>query len=294
MCERERTQRPKPRRRTLRRGWRRVTGLVLLLAAVTALQAAADRAGQVHHFEQPCRTCHQIQPDGSVGAFIGDINASCAQRGCHDYDAALSHRLDAPAPVRARAGLPTAADGTMTCLTCHDEVNRDTAPGERAFLRMANDGSLCAACHLGQGGTTRQRSHWQFSTRAHLPTRPRAPGRGPDHAARGGAIDEVSRNCLSCHDDISATITTGHEGARQRRQRAGSMKDHPIGTDYAATVLRSLGEYQPSSRLEPGIELFDGRVGCGSCHNLYADTASHLVASQRRGELCRKCHNKGR
>jgi predicted CXXCH cytochrome family protein len=42
----------------------------------------------------------------------------------------------------------------------------------------------------------------------------------------------------------------------------------------------------------PQIRLFDGRLGCGSCHSLYSQQQKKLVMSNQNGKLCIKCHNK--
>ncbi|MHC4293642.1 MAG: cytochrome c3 family protein [Planctomycetota bacterium] len=40
------------------------------------------------------------------------------------------------------------------------------------------------------------------------------------------------------------------------------------------------------------IRLFNDRVGCGSCHSLYAQTEKNLVDRYEMGVLCRQCHIK--
>ena len=69
------------------------------------------------------------------------------------------------------------------------------------------------------------------------------------------------------------------------------MSDHPIGMDYADTARRKSKQYLYPQRDEQRTRLFNGRLGCGSCHSLYAQQDNHLIDSNVNGELCTKCHS---
>jgi predicted CXXCH cytochrome family protein len=64
---------------------------------------------------------------------------------------------------------------------------------------------------------------------------------------------------------------------------------HPIGAEQHP---RGPGDnlVHPNS-LDPRIRLFDGRVGCGSCHSPYAREHALLVMSNDRSALCLSCHS---
>jgi predicted CXXCH cytochrome family protein len=44
--------------------------------------------------------------------------------------------------------------------------------------------------------------------------------------------------------------------------------------------------------MDARIRFFNGRVGCGSCHNLYNSEKNNLAVPSARGNLCRQCHVK--
>ena len=71
------------------------------------------------------------------------------------------------------------------------------------------------------------------------------------------------------------------------------MASHPIGMDYRYTALNKSQFYFYPSRDQKRIRLFNGKLGCGSCHSLYAQTKNNLVAGfdNDNSELCLKCHN---
>ncbi len=104
-------------------------------------------------------------------------------------------------------------------------------------------------------------------------------------------IDPESMTCVSCHDDITVSVPQENETYRQRRARWTTMSDHAIGMRYAA-VARQIGEFNYPPTDAERIRLFDGKVGCGSCHSLYADNPAYLAVKQNYGRLCRSCHIK--
>ncbi|MFQ5328996.1 MAG: hypothetical protein ACE5D4_03285 [Thermodesulfobacteriota bacterium] len=100
--------------------------------------------------------------------------------------------------------------------------------------------------------------------------------------ADGAPLDSESTRCLSCHNDSVPYDTADH---------------HPVGVAYSKAAT-----------LNPSIQLFNGRVGCATCHVPYSK-ADHqtlterrsaipsipdplLIMDNRRSELCQACHNK--
>ena len=72
-------------------------------------------------------------------------------------------------------------------------------------------------------------------------------------------------------------------------------ESHPIGMDYREAALarqldRSASELRDVSLLDDRIRLFEGMVGCGSCHNPYSDNPYFLVIDGAGGRLCNSCH----
>ena len=89
--------------------------------------------------------------------------------------------------------------------------------------------------------------------------------------------------CLSYHEDITATVPCENETHREKMLRWQSISDHFIGMDYAHMAMRKTGGYKFPLINNQIIRLFNVRVGCGSCHILYANNQSHLVAKYQGG-----------
>ncbi|MCD6392606.1 MAG: hypothetical protein J7M40_03775 [Planctomycetes bacterium] len=72
--------------------------------------------------------------------------------------------------------------------------------------------------------------------------------------------------CGSCHDDIKVTVPRANETRYERTARWATMSDHAIGMRYAAVAGRRTGQFNYPLIESERIRLFDGKVGCGSCH----------------------------
>ncbi|MDA8428954.1 MAG: hypothetical protein M0T70_06830 [Geobacteraceae bacterium] len=95
-------------------------------------------------------------------------------------------------------------------------------------------------------------------------------------------LDQISRECVTCHDGSSAP-TTGYS--------------HPVGMDYDKST--SFNRRSPFKRnyvtrgaLNPDVVLIDGKVGCLSCHNPLNPAENHLAMSNENSSLCFSCHIK--
>jgi predicted CXXCH cytochrome family protein len=244
----------------------------------------------LHHFELSCDTCHSAGARGydssEVGEFKSSINQLCSQSGCHDLDSVLSHPVGIRPIVAIRQDMPLDQDSRLTCLTCHLV---SISSQKDKMLHVPNEAGFCAKCHLEMGGTVMKRSHWRFSTYAHLGSiNPNKQHLSSFETVGDIDIDKESHSCLSCHDNISAPIQSTSWPRSQRRE---SMSDHPIGMSYQEVAMRKTGQYFPLAGT-PQIRLFDGRLGCGSCHSLYSQQQNKLIMSNENSRLCIKCHNK--
>jgi predicted CXXCH cytochrome family protein len=261
----------------------------------------------LHHFDLPCTTCHESRTiegapwsaeSANAGKIYGDINRLCTTSSCHDLDPALNHPTGVIPRSVIPANMPLDSHSRITCLTCHDSADTtDYASyfdiGLERFLRRPSGVEFCAGCHMKMGGTMYEQSHWRFSAKAHLSSE-RTHGRLDEGFDRPtGEIDTESHLCLTCHDDKTVTIPQANESARQKHARRQRMTDHPIGMNYEHTALwKRPGRYRFPPRNQNRIRLFNGRVGCGSCHSLYSRTKKNLVVSDIQGALCRSCHNR--
>jgi predicted CXXCH cytochrome family protein len=266
----------------------------------------AQKGTELHHFQLSCSTCHEAEAapveaasvdNTSMGRLKGDINQLCTSSGCHYYDPMLNHPVGIRPEGEVPDEMPLDNYSRITCLTCHEESipSNDFAyisVSQQRFLYQPEGIEFCSSCHMRTGGTLAKQSHWQFSTRAHLESMYPKSGYVEKNIQFVGDIDSESRTCLSCHEDVSGTVPAFKETPLQKQIRRQSMSDHPIGMEYERTVSRKAGEFIFPIISNQRIRLFNDRVGCGSCHSLYAQTEKNLVDRYERGVLCRQCHIK--
>ena len=278
--------------------WRLLVSLIVLLIPLAAIcLAKSSIQDNPHHFQQTCEHCHNLVAKTSssrnetIGPLHRDINQGCSQAGCHNYDPRLSHPVGIKAGDRIPHEMPLNDTGQITCLTCHDELNGSSSNHLPAFLRRAPGGDLCSSCHQGPGNTRMKRSHWQFTTKAHLGI-DKEQTSSEDAFEASVHIDPESFTCLSCHDNISAVMLGENESTFERMRRQNSMSDHPMGMNYASKAYLNNREFNLPFSIDPRIRFFNGRVGCGSCHNLYNSEKNNLAVPSAGSNLCRQCHIK--
>ena len=193
-----------------------------------------------------------------------------------------------PRQVVIPEDMPLSRSGQVVCTTCHD-VHADyfTPYGAPThFLRRKEAGkAFCKICHdsldiLSQGHkASLGEAHFRSQ---YIVTDPRQD------------IDPMSLNCLTCHDGAygsSVTVQAGvwRHGKGFMRHDQGS---HPIGVDYeSARVQRGRKtDLRPLFSVDPRIRFFEGKVGCGSCHDPYSTNYKKLVISDKNSKLCFSCH----
>ena len=278
-----------------------LAGIVLVPPSVLA-EKQSPKETPLHHFQLPCVSCHDPesadpnhppQERDNVGEVKGDINRLCTASGCHNFDSLLNHPVGIKPKTTIPRNMPLDRNSRITCLTCHDKPGSsdNTDEGRERSLHLPQGVKFCSACHTRMGGTLVKQSHWQFSTRAHLISKKSRFPEPANFQSFSGNIDPESRSCLSCHDNVTVTIPPQNETTRQKKRRWRKMTDHPIGMEYRSVALRKMNGYK-FPLMGDKIRLFNGRVGCGSCHSLYAQTKNNLIDRYERGVLCRGCHNK--
>lgn len=188
-------------------------------------------------------------------------------------------------PQRASipAAFPLSREGRLTCTTCHDLAGQAGTAAVH-YLRGGKAGKpFCDRCHrdvLALG------SHRTALGEAHL--------RSEHMATTGAGFDPASKNCLSCHDGAFGSMVSLDDGLIGHGGGAFGMKNssHPIGMDYEAARLAGgrKSKLRPLAMVDPRVIFFDGRVGCGSCHNPYSALPGHLVMVDARSRLCFACH----
>jgi predicted CXXCH cytochrome family protein len=208
---------------------------------------------------------------------------------CHAFDPLFSH----PVNIRPARSMPDhfpLQDGRLACTTCHDDGalqgHETRAPRGNPMIRSDSPGpSVCTECHQrGQPGPAG--AHASGLTFAHLPKGSRAP----QPASKGSALDAESRDCMACHDGSAAADAGLHTGTRTALV---PERDHPVGIPYKAQPGRHDADdvrLVELHKLDKRIRLFDGQVGCGSCHSVYAKQSNLLVMPTLRSQLCYGCH----
>jgi predicted CXXCH cytochrome family protein len=198
---------------------------------------------------------------------------------CHQMPGGFSH----PVNIVVRPGMAPELplqNGKVVCTTCHesgiDDHRLARANGD-PLLRIENSLVLCSQCH-DSSHNTRASQHALALGRAHLTNTVKSKA--------GGLIRET-QNCLTCHDGlISQDVAMSVSSSRD------AMSEHPVNVTYRSR-LETAAEVRvkPAGSLNPAIRLFDGKIGCGSCHSPYSTQESLLVMSNTRSALCFGCHN---
>lgn len=95
--------------------------------------------------------------------------------------------------------------------------------------------------------------------------------------------DANPNSCLVCHDGQigpavhSCNVECGFGGS------------HSISKEYPPRMQES-SYASVGSLQEKGIRLYNGKVGCASCHDLKKTTEYHLVVDNGGSDLCFSCH----
>lgn len=260
---------------------------ILIFITSTGNAFGSNKTTPLHHFNLPCTNCHLPGPNNS-GSNVsvelnGDLNNLCASVGCHSYDSEMTHPMGT-----------LSLDEPVTCLSCHDDQTTEATAsnpdlGMERQLQTSKSIELCSSCHTNPSGSFSANQHWQTNMPAHL--KPMTPGVASQTDTGGSFIDKESGSCLGCHDEVSANIRSGNEVQKRGFTKFSSLSNHPIGMDYRNVAMTKTTKYNYPLVQNEKIRFFDGKMGCGSCHNLYSKEKKYLVQSNYRSALCFECHN---
>ena len=272
--------------------------LALSAAAVTAFTTFVNTPP--HSFSSnECLECHFTIPnpeDPRPFRFNKPISELCAR--CHKDLSPLSHSVGMAPTMRMPKGMPLDDLGMMTCATCHDpHKNRFNGKGKKTYyLRVEKQGkAFCLLCHedpahpgevrifSASGGLTHRRS----MTRSH--------GFANFSVSDSDTkLDQLSLHCIGCHgaNEDNVDIKTLGSGVYWHKGN-GIGLSHPVGIDYDDAAWRNK-ELVRSEDLDSRIKLFDGRIGCCTCHDPYANGGGEGLVIGAEGsyqDLCLSCHN---
>ncbi len=260
----------------------------LLLFVTIAIQAMEKNP---HEFKQSeCILCHQV---GALGNILGtgeQLTPLCES--CHPdlFTNGYMHPVDIrPRTVTIPLDMPLSSDGMLTCNTCHDVHTSPVTPlgTPSSFLRRIESGRVfCISCH---GTDLEDAGHRAILGEAHFQSEYIVTDPFAD-------CDPTSINCISCHDGSiggSVTVNTGVWIHQQSYFGDGHEKGgHPICFDYE-TAQRKTGrktDLQPRPMVDMRLTFYNGKMGCGTCHNPYHDEENYLVMENRASQLCLSCH----
>ena len=264
--------------------------LSLTAALLLVSSSAYSLEKEPHSFlKSECANCHPVDPSGVVSEQT-TVPLTQVCKKCHEE--VFSRELTHPFSVRPRLAkipkdLPLSPSGEITCATCHKmHGSRLTASGTKSnYLRQTDPGKpFCKICHNGGRPTD---SHQAAFKLAHF--------KGQNIViVSSEKIDPISKNCLSCHDgSFSISIAVSETGQNGCSFVGINNRPHPIGVNYEEARSRpgSNAELRPLAAIDRRLRLFNGSVGCGTCHNPYSAVEEKLVMSDSRSGLCCSCHS---
>lgn len=219
--------------------------------------------------------CH-VDLKNAPGHISSFVTAACEN--CHGgIKEKQSHPTDVNATMPVPQDMPL-TDGRLTCITCHyvHPKKGKQLIKRHYFLRRNVQGPLfCSICH-------------EINEKGHIVVAEIHPG-SFKVTDRQGSIDKMSLGCIECHDT--------HYKDRMELAGAGTWKHfsemtHPIGITYKDVQAKKMNHFRHESALRKEITLFQGKIGCGTCHSIYSHNRAKLVIDNFRSRLCRECHLK--
>lgn len=260
-----------------------MVSFLLVISCLSLMWALSNF--KTHDFQGKCLLCHATIPAKDAQeqnlSFVDDVDKLCAK--CHEIDKQKSH----PIKVKPNKDIPLTVhldkDGLVTCTTCHD-VHKEDKTEDRSELSGLLWGhvkgrTFCALCHNREALD----STWQHQTAI-----PYAHSYGGKFAQGSDAtlLDKFSTECLSCHDGTISKFPQVE--VKQGVWQHGIGMSHPVGVEYPRSVDFTAPELLPKE-----IRIFDGKIGCLSCHEIYNDQSNMMLTmDNRKSSLCLACHKK--
>lgn len=232
--------------------------------------------GNVHQFpNDQCQTCHN-DVNGDPSQLLPVTSNECQT--CHtEIGRELSHPVDFYPERILPEDLPL-VERRLSCITCH-YVHPSSSPAAGNYLlrRPGTGVPFCSVCH----GISANNNHTVFET-AHL-----SSYRETELAS---TVDLLSLQCVECHDRY--LDPRDKQGIERWMGGVGGRTTHPVGISLDKATGRKPNGFHSKSSLPPAVRLFNGKVGCGSCHNIYSKERNMLSQSNLGSSLCLECHNK--
>lgn len=243
--------------------------LCFLLVCIISMPVLSSVYGQAHEFlSGDCLMCHVDEKEAPEQIKPSVID-SCTK--CHPkLDDAFGHPVDIyPYKTTVIPVDMPLTERKLTCLTCH-YVHPAEGDMVSTFIRRERSGvGFCLVCH-----TNDAREHVSTG-KAHVQ---------PYKSKVSGSFDSVTVLCIECHN-MGQYFEWG-----EARNTCMSKLNHPVGVSYENAGNIRKGTFCPVKALSKDINLFDGKIGCGTCHNIYSPIRNLLVKSNQQSKLCLECH----
>ncbi|MBI5666278.1 MAG: hypothetical protein HZC49_14485 [Nitrospirae bacterium] len=251
----------------------------IIFALLIAIAAVAyGLSGRGHEFsDDKCVLCHSDVKDDPA-SIKPTITLAC--NACHlKLEKKKSHPSDVYPTMEVPEDMPL-TDGKLTCLTCHfvhPENGIQNLTDSHLFLRRQSRGIFfCTTCH-------------KIDKNRHMVFENVHPG-SYKVTNRTTRIDNVSLECIECHDTY-AKSPEENVGAGTWNHN-NKEYNHPIGVSYNKITSRKAHKFRAEGMLNKEIRLFNGKIGCGTCHNIYSREKNMLAINNRGSRLCLECHIK--
>ena len=257
--------------------WHLLPLLILSGALLIVIYPSSHADLPTHNFAGQCESCHLTSPDSELPMiFAAPIDQLCER--CHELNRTNSHPSGVAAIYPVDPVFPLDVGRLLTCASCHNPC-LPKAEESPQLLRVPFDGiNFCLRCH--QTGEVYTGRHVMAAGFVHTKKWT------PPKRIHQGQLDPISRNCLGCHDG-----TINAPDIVSPAQLDNNHDYHPLGADYAQRAATN-HDLVSIDRLSGLVSLYEGKVGCASCHSPYASRNKHLVMDNSNSMLCLACHIK--
>lgn len=273
---------------------------ILLVVAASAVIAYSTFINYAPHMftTNECLECHFTIPQaGDEGPmrFTKPISVLCGR--CHKDLNVLSHVVDVVPSMNMPAGMPLDNLGMMTCATCHDPHRNgiDPSTGKKTYyLRTDMQGKrFCLLCHEDPMHPGMVSIFTPLGAVTHRRSMDRSHGFATFNSLEDSVkLDPVSLMCIKCHEADEREADTEKLAQGIWTHGGGIGLSHPIGTDYESAAWKNR-ELVHVTDLDERIKLFDGKIGCCTCHDPYGKGGgAGLVIGEKNSyqDLCLGCH----
>ena len=245
--------------------------ILALGLAIEFFPARTGPNGTSGHAQIACANCHEMlaQVDDE-GYSFGIIEQRC--RSCHMIIDEKNENFR----------LSFHSNRARRCLDCHIFHNSAElkAAGKEFKFQYANTNlqNICGTCHGADRNLSNLSAGHREAAKLYHSDYQYLSSLSPSEAcllchARGATVD---RNMINLSDIPSFNR---HQG-------------HPLGVRVVGNA--GDGGYTVRAEIDAGLQLFNGRIECQTCHSLTSSNQALTAAFNDASELCTGCHIRSR